>query len=76
MKLLRSLKPVYYLLLALPLAILGSNLHWDALVVFGLACLGLIPLAGLIGEAPRPWPPSPGPRSEACSTPRWAMPPS
>ena len=38
-------------MLALPLAILGSSFHWEPLLVFGLACLGLIPLAGLIGEA-------------------------
>ncbi|MBL8046330.1 MAG: cation transporter, partial [Anaerolineales bacterium] len=51
MKFLKNIKPVYYLLLAIPLAIIGSQLHWNALLVFGLACASLIPLAGLIGEA-------------------------
>jgi Ca2+:H+ antiporter len=39
------------LLLALPLAILGSLLRWNATLNFVITCLGLIPLAGLIGEA-------------------------
>jgi Ca2+:H+ antiporter len=51
MKFLKNIKPVYYLLLAIPLAVIGSQLHWNALLVFGLACASLIPLAGLIGEA-------------------------
>ena len=48
---LRAVKPVHYLLLALPLAIAGSLLHWNALFNFVVACMGLIPLAELIGEA-------------------------
>lgn len=51
MQLLRSIKPVYYILLAVPLAIIGAQLHWNSLLIFGLACAALIPLAGLIGEA-------------------------
>lgn len=48
---LRSIKPVHYLLIAFPLAILGSLFHWNALFNFLVACVGLIPLAELIGEA-------------------------
>ncbi|MCC7362242.1 MAG: calcium/proton exchanger [Anaerolineales bacterium] len=48
---LRSIKPLHYLLLALPVAILGSLLHWNPLFNFVVACAGLIPLAELIGEA-------------------------
>jgi Ca2+:H+ antiporter len=48
---LRSIKPVYYLLVALPLAILASLLEWSPLLSFVAACVGLVPLAGLIGEA-------------------------
>lgn len=51
MALLKSIKPAYYLLLALPLAIAGSFLEWSPVLTFALACAGLIPLAGLIGEA-------------------------
>ncbi len=47
----KSIKPLHYLLLALPLAIVGSLLHWNPLFNFVIACLGLIPLAELIGEA-------------------------
>ncbi len=48
---LRSIKPLHYLLLALPVAIVGGLLHWNPLLNFGVACAGLIPLAELIGEA-------------------------
>jgi len=48
---LKSIKPVYYLLLAVPLAIFGSLLEWRPIPIFIAACAGLIPLAGLIGEA-------------------------
>lgn len=48
---LRSIKPLHYLLLALPMAVLGSLLHWNPLFNFGVAAAGLIPLAELIGEA-------------------------
>ncbi len=46
-----SVKPIHYLLLGFPLAIAGSQLHWAPLLIFGLACATLIPLAELIGEA-------------------------
>jgi Ca2+:H+ antiporter len=48
---LKAVKPLHYLLLALPLAILGRLLDWNPLLIFSLACVGLIPLAELIGEA-------------------------
>jgi Ca2+:H+ antiporter len=48
---LKAIKPIHYMLLGLPLAVLGDLLHWDPLVVFVAACVGLIPLAELIGEA-------------------------
>lgn len=51
MKLLKTIKPVYYLALALPAVLIAELLHADPILLFVLACLGLIPLAGLIGEA-------------------------
>lgn len=48
---LKHLKPHYALLLALPIAIGASQMHADSLFTFAAACVGLIPLAGLIGEA-------------------------
>ncbi len=47
----KSIKPLHYLLIAFPLAVLGSLLHWNPLFNFLVACVGLIPLAELIGEA-------------------------
>jgi len=47
----QSIKPVHYLLLAFPLAVAGSLLHWPSVLVFAVACVALIPLAELIGEA-------------------------
>jgi Ca2+:H+ antiporter len=51
MQILKHVKWVHYLLVGLPLAVVGSLLHWPPLLTFGLACVGLIPLAELIGEA-------------------------
>jgi Ca2+:H+ antiporter len=48
---LKSIKPVHYLLIAFPLAVAGSLLHWNPLLNFLVACVGLVPLAELIGEA-------------------------
>jgi len=48
---LKSVKPLHYLLLALPVAVLGSLLGWNPLLIFVVASVGLIPLAELIGEA-------------------------
>jgi len=43
--------PLWFLLMVVPLALLAHFLHWGAFWVFGLSALGLIPLAGMIGEA-------------------------
>jgi Ca2+:H+ antiporter len=43
--------PITYLILALPLAILGEILGWSPLLVFLFSSVGVIPLAGIIGEA-------------------------
>jgi len=47
----RFIKPIHYLLISFPLAVLGSWLGWSPIFNFIVACLGLIPLAELIGEA-------------------------
>ena len=39
------------LLVFVPLALLAEWLHWGPLPVFAFACLSIIPLAGLMGEA-------------------------
>jgi Ca2+:H+ antiporter len=44
-------RPLYLLLIAAPLAVVGDFLHWPSPVLFALAALGVIPLAGLIGTA-------------------------
>jgi Ca2+:H+ antiporter len=51
MQKLKTIKPLYYLLIGFPLAVLGSLLHWNPIFNFITACMGLVPLAGLIGEA-------------------------
>jgi Ca2+:H+ antiporter len=43
-------KPIFGLLLALPLAYLAELLHWGPLWVFILPAVSVIPLAALIGE--------------------------
>lgn len=42
---------LYVLLVFVPLAIVTELLHASAVVVFALSALGVVPLAGLIGEA-------------------------
>ncbi len=42
---------LYWLLLAVPLALLAHFLNWSEIVVFIASAIGLIPLAGLIGQA-------------------------
>jgi Ca2+:H+ antiporter len=42
---------LYVMLVFVPLAIAAELLHASAVVVFGLSALGVVPLAGLIGEA-------------------------
>jgi Ca2+:H+ antiporter len=44
-------RPIYLLLIAAPLAVVADFLHWPSPVIFGLSALGVIPLAGLIGQA-------------------------
>lgn len=41
----------YGMLLFIPLAILGELLHWSPVVIFFAAALGVVPLAGFIGQA-------------------------
>jgi Ca2+:H+ antiporter len=43
--------PLAILLLAIPLAVLSGVLHWNAIVVFALSGIGVIPLAHYIGKA-------------------------
>lgn len=44
-------KPLFFLILFLPLAILGEIFGWSAGWIFSFSALAIIPLAGLIGEA-------------------------
>jgi Ca2+:H+ antiporter len=44
-------KIMQLLLVFVPLAVLARWLHWGELTVFSFACLAIIPLAGLMGEA-------------------------
>ena len=43
-------RPLFVLLLALPLAMVASWLNWGPVWVFGLSAIAVIPLAALIGE--------------------------
>lgn len=43
--------PLDLLILFLPLTLAGELLHWPALVVFILTCIGIIPMAAYIGKA-------------------------
>jgi Ca2+:H+ antiporter len=43
--------PLAILQVAIPLAILSGLMHWNAIVVFSLSGIGVIPLAHYIGEA-------------------------
>lgn len=44
--------PLYWLLVAIPAALLGETvLHMDPLLIFGLSCAAIIPLAKLVGES-------------------------
>ncbi len=51
MKFLKHVKPIHYMLLALPAVLIAELAHAGPILLFVLACAGLIPLAGLIGEA-------------------------
>ena len=45
------MRPIYFLLIFLPVAVLAELLHWPPLVIFGASALAVVPLAGLLGEA-------------------------
>ncbi len=45
------MSPLYYMLVFVPLAIVAELLHASPVLIFATAALGVIPLAGLIGEA-------------------------
>jgi Ca2+:H+ antiporter len=47
----RKLSPVLLLLLAIPASVVLSWQHASSLLVFVTACIGVLPLAGLMGEA-------------------------
>jgi Ca2+:H+ antiporter len=51
MKKFLSQNPLIFLLVFLPLTVIGNLVHWPSLVVFILACIGIIPMAAYIGEA-------------------------
>jgi Ca2+:H+ antiporter len=44
-------KPIAWLILAIPLAVLAEVLHWSPIWIFVLSAIGVIPLAGYIGES-------------------------
>lgn len=44
-------KPIALLLIFVPLALIAESLHWNALAIFMVASIGVIPLAAYIGEA-------------------------
>jgi Ca2+:H+ antiporter len=46
-----GIEPLYWLLPALPVAVVLRLLHADALWIFLAACLAIVPLAGLMGRA-------------------------
>ncbi len=43
--------PLFILMIAIPLAVVASLGHWSPIWIFALSALGVIPLAGLIGDA-------------------------
>jgi len=47
---LRNLSPIFWLLILVPVAIVGHYLHWSPTAQFILAAAGIVPLAGLIGQ--------------------------
>lgn len=44
-------KPIAWLILAIPLAVLAEALHWGPVWIFVFSAIGVIPLAGYIGES-------------------------
>ncbi|WMJ22428.1 calcium/proton exchanger [Paludicola sp. MB14-C6] len=45
------MKYLKYMLLFVPLSIVGYFLHWSSSLMFFMTCLSIIPLAGYLGEA-------------------------
>ncbi len=45
------MKYLKYLLLFMPISIIGHFLHWSESVIFFSSCIAIIPLAGYLGEA-------------------------
>lgn len=46
-----TIRPLDALYLLVPLAIIGEHQHWNKTVLFVISALGVIPLAGLMGQA-------------------------
>jgi len=44
-------KPLNFLILAIPLAVLAVILHWGPLAIFFFSAIGIVPMAGLIGDS-------------------------
>ncbi len=42
---------LYYLLVFIPLAVLAEIMHLNPVLIFALAALGIVPLAGILGKA-------------------------
>lgn len=45
------MKYLKYLLIFIPLSILGHFLSWSSSIIFFMTCLSIVPLAGYLGEA-------------------------
>ncbi|MFQ5342843.1 MAG: calcium/proton exchanger [Anaerolineae bacterium] len=45
------MKYLYLLLVFVPIAIIAELLHWNETVIFATSALGMIPLAGILGDA-------------------------
>jgi Ca2+:H+ antiporter len=46
-----TLRYIYLLLIFVPLAIIGEFRQWDETIIFAISGLGIIPLAGILGNA-------------------------
>ena len=64
------------LLVAVPVSMVLYHMNAPSWIVFTAACLGVLPLAGYMGEATEHLAPAPAPQSADCSMPRSATPPS
>lgn len=45
------MKYLYLLLVFVPIAIIAELLHWNETVIFATSALGMVPLAGILGDA-------------------------